>query len=200
MREGTRVVGWAWRDHHLSRQPPPATGSATLYADGSIVVRSAPRTSATGNVYRDGAGRGYALGMPASRVRFELGDSVSKAPGSGRVEHGRQVLARGPGCLCGVARAHPGPGAARQARVRRRGACRPALRERCRRRPVGRVRVAELLAAAGPTRSREASASRVTRDRYFVALVGAQFAEVRSIPTWARSGRAATGLFDAGAC
>ena len=84
MRAGRNLVGMgmATAVYHAGRYP--AEASATLFANGSAVVRSATSDMGAGTYTSVTQVAADALGLPLERVRFELGDSdLPKAP-----EHG----------------------------------------------------------------------------------------------------------------
>ena len=72
------VTSWAsaWRRPSIRRHAIPATASATLFADGSAVVRSATSDMGPGTTTAMTQVAADALGLPVARVRFELGDSA----------------------------------------------------------------------------------------------------------------------------
>ena len=84
MRAGRYLVGigMATAIYHAGRYP--AEASATLFADGTAVVRSATSDMGAGTYTSITQVAADTLGLPLDRVRFELGDSdLPKAP-----EHG----------------------------------------------------------------------------------------------------------------
>ncbi len=84
IRAGRELVGMgmATAVYHAGRYP--AEASATLFANGSAVVRSATSDMGAGTYTSITQVAADALGLPVERVRFELGDSdLPKAP-----EHG----------------------------------------------------------------------------------------------------------------
>ncbi len=84
MRTGRALVGMgmATAVYHAGRYP--AAASATLFADGRAVVRSATSDMGAGTCTSVTQVAADALGLPLGRVRFELGDSdLPRAP-----EHG----------------------------------------------------------------------------------------------------------------
>jgi xanthine dehydrogenase YagR molybdenum-binding subunit len=144
-----------------------------------------------------------ALGMPASRVRFELGDSrFPKAPGSGGSS---TVASVSPAvqAACAALRERILDLAQRDQRAGLGGVARADLRfeNGVVIAPSDRVRVAELLARSGADQiSAEASAKPGDeKDRYSSHSFGAQFAEVRVDPDLGEIRVARLlGVFDAG--
>jgi xanthine dehydrogenase YagR molybdenum-binding subunit len=84
MRAGRALVGWGMATAAYPANRKGAKASATIRPDGSAVVRSGSQDLGTGTytVMTQIAADG--LGMPVSRVRFELGDTMlPEAPVSG---------------------------------------------------------------------------------------------------------------------
>ena len=76
MRHGRELVGFgmATAIYHAARYPTSA--SATLFADGTAVVRCATTDMGPGTYTSATQVAADALGLPVERVRFELGDST----------------------------------------------------------------------------------------------------------------------------
>jgi xanthine dehydrogenase YagR molybdenum-binding subunit len=203
MREGTALVGWGMATTTYPANRRPATASATLYADGSVVVCSGTQDLGTGTYTVMAQVAADALGMPASRVRFELGDSrFPKAPGSGGSS---TVASVSPAvqAACAALRERILDLAQRDQRAGLGGVARADLRfeNGVVIAPSDRVRVAELLARSGADQiSAEASAKPGDeKDRYSSHSFGAQFAEVRVDPDLGEIRVARLlGVFDAG--
>lgn len=84
MRAGRELVGMGMATAVYQAGRYPAEASATLFANGSAVVRSATSDMGAGTYTSITQVAADALGLPLERVRFELGDSdLPKAP-----EHG----------------------------------------------------------------------------------------------------------------
>ena len=79
MRDGRELVGFgmATAIYHVARYPTSA--SATLFADGTAVVRCATTDMGPGTYTSATQVAADALGLPVERVRFELGDSTFPA-------------------------------------------------------------------------------------------------------------------------
>ncbi len=80
MRDGRELVGcgMATAIYHVARYPTSA--SATLFADGTVVVRCATTDMGPGTYTSATQVAADALGLPVERVRFELGDSTFRPP------------------------------------------------------------------------------------------------------------------------
>lgn len=76
MRSGRDLVGMGMAAALNPSPRYPAQASATLYADGSAVVRSATTDMGPGTCTAMTQVAADALGLPMERVRFELGDSA----------------------------------------------------------------------------------------------------------------------------
>ncbi len=76
MRDGRELVGFgmATAIYHVARYPTSA--SATLFADGTAIVRCATTDMGPGTYTSATQVAADALGLPLERVRFELGDST----------------------------------------------------------------------------------------------------------------------------
>lgn len=84
MRDGRDLVGMGMATAVYAAFRYAAQASATLFADGSAVVRSATSDMGAGTYTSVTQVAADALGLPTERVRFELGDSaLPQAP-----EHG----------------------------------------------------------------------------------------------------------------
>ena len=84
MREGHWLVGWGMATATYPAHKMPAKASAKLMPDGIVVVRSGTQDLGTGTYTIMTQIAADALGMPVSKVRFELGDTTfPKAPVSG---------------------------------------------------------------------------------------------------------------------
>ncbi len=79
MRNGRELVGFgmATAIYHVARYPTSA--SATLFADGTAIVRCATSDMGPGTYTSASQVAADALGLPVERVRFELGDSAFPA-------------------------------------------------------------------------------------------------------------------------
>ena len=76
MRDGAALVGFgmATAIYHMARYPTSA--SATMFADGTALVRCATTDMGPGTYTAATQVAADALGLPVERVRFELGDST----------------------------------------------------------------------------------------------------------------------------
>ncbi|TFW19151.1 xanthine dehydrogenase family protein molybdopterin-binding subunit [Massilia arenosa] len=84
MRAGRMLVGWGMATAAYPANRQGAKASATLLADGTAVVRSGSHDLGTGTYTVMTQIAAEALGLPVSKVRFELGDtSMPEAPVSG---------------------------------------------------------------------------------------------------------------------
>lgn len=84
MRDGRMLVGWGMATATYPANRRPAKASASLYPDGSAVLRSATHELGTGTYTVMAQIGADALVMPLRRVRFELGDTLlPEAPVSG---------------------------------------------------------------------------------------------------------------------
>ncbi|TMH40193.1 MAG: xanthine dehydrogenase family protein molybdopterin-binding subunit, partial [Betaproteobacteria bacterium] len=84
MQDGRLLVGWGMATATYPANRAEASASATLLPDGSVVVRSGTQDLGTGTYTVMTQVAAGTLGVPASRVRFELGDtSFPEAPNSG---------------------------------------------------------------------------------------------------------------------
>ena len=84
MQDGRLLVGWGMATATYPANRAEASASATLLPDGSVVVRSGTQDLGTGTYTVMTQVAAGTLGVPASRVRFELGDtSFPDAPNSG---------------------------------------------------------------------------------------------------------------------
>ncbi|MFC3460447.1 xanthine dehydrogenase family protein molybdopterin-binding subunit [Massilia haematophila] len=84
MREGDKLVGWGMATATYPTNRSKGAASATIYPDGTVVVRSSTQDLGTGTYTVMTQVAADALGLPVERVRFELGDSrLPEAPVSG---------------------------------------------------------------------------------------------------------------------
>jgi len=84
MREGDKLVGWGMATCTYPTNRSKGAASATIDADGMVVVRSSTQDLGTGTYTVMTQVAAEALGLPVERVRFELGDSrLPEAPVSG---------------------------------------------------------------------------------------------------------------------
>ncbi len=84
MRDGRWLVGWGMATATYPAHRMPATASARLLRDGSVIVQSGTQDLGTGTYTIMAQIAAETLGVPLSRVRFELGDTtMPKAPVSG---------------------------------------------------------------------------------------------------------------------
>jgi xanthine dehydrogenase YagR molybdenum-binding subunit len=203
MRDGNMLVGWGMATTTYPANRRPAAASATLYADGNVVVRSGTQDLGTGTYTVMAQVAADALGMPLARVRFELGDSrFPKAPVSGGSS---TVASVSPAvqAACMALRERILDLAQQDNRAGLGGVARADLHfaDGVIVAPSGRVRVAELFARRG-TEQISASADAKPGDEkqhYSMHSFGAQFAEVRVDPELGEIRVARLlGVFDAG--
>lgn len=84
MKEGDKLVGWGMATATYPTNRSKGAASATIHADGTVVVRSSTQDLGTGTYTVMTQVAADALGLPVERVRFELGDSrLPEAPVSG---------------------------------------------------------------------------------------------------------------------
>src|SRR5206468_5035732 len=84
MRVGRVQVGWGMATASYPANRKAAKAMAAIHADGSAVVRSGTHDLGTGTYTVMAQVAADALGMPISKVRFELGDTrFPEAPVSG---------------------------------------------------------------------------------------------------------------------
>ena len=84
MRAGRTLVGWGMATATYPANRRPAKASASIFPDGTALVRSGSHELGTGTYTVMAQIAADALGMPVAKVRFELGDSaLPEAPGSG---------------------------------------------------------------------------------------------------------------------
>lgn len=84
MREGRTLVGWGVATAAYPANRKGAKADATILPDGTAVVRSGSHDLGTGTYTVMTQVAADALGLPVSRVRFELGDTtMPEAPVSG---------------------------------------------------------------------------------------------------------------------
>jgi xanthine dehydrogenase YagR molybdenum-binding subunit len=83
-REGHELVGWGMATATYPGHRLPASASARLLRNGTVLVRSGTQDLGTGTYTIMTQIAAQALGMPLDRVRFELGDTLMpEAPVSG---------------------------------------------------------------------------------------------------------------------
>ena len=75
MRQGDSLIGWGMSTATYPAKRLPASALAQLTRDGTIVVRAATHEFGTGTYTAMSQVAASALGIPASRVRVELGDT-----------------------------------------------------------------------------------------------------------------------------
>jgi len=81
MRRGECVVGWGMATAFYPSNRAPASAQAVLYANGSVVVRTAASDMGPGTYTAMTQLAADALGVPLENVDFELGDTdMPKAP------------------------------------------------------------------------------------------------------------------------
>jgi len=84
MSEGNALIGWGMATATYPANLKPASAVATLFADGSAVVRAGTQDIGTGTYTVMTQVAAEALGLPLEKVRFELGDTdMPEAPTSG---------------------------------------------------------------------------------------------------------------------
>jgi len=84
MRDGRDLVGWGMATATYPANRSPASASAKILPDGMALVLCGSQDIGTGTYTVMTQVAADALGLPANRVRFELGDSqMPEAPGSG---------------------------------------------------------------------------------------------------------------------
>jgi xanthine dehydrogenase YagR molybdenum-binding subunit len=183
MREGNALIGWGMATTTYPANRQPAAAHATFYADGHVVVRSGTQDIGTGTYTVMMQVAADELKMPASRVRFELGDSrFPKAPVSGG---SMTVASVSPAvqAACAALRERILDLAQRDPRAGLGAVARADLRfeNGVVIAPSGRVRVAELLARGGADQISAAASVKPgdKKERYSMHSFGAQFAEVR---------------------
>ena len=76
MRSGRTLVGWGMATATYPANRKNAKASATLLLDGTAVVRSGSHDLGTGTYTVMTQVAAQALGIPAARIRFELGDTA----------------------------------------------------------------------------------------------------------------------------
>ena len=75
MRQGDTLIGWGMSTATYPVKRMPASALAQLTGDGTIVVRAATHEFGTGTYTAMSQVAASALGVPISRIRFELGDT-----------------------------------------------------------------------------------------------------------------------------
>src|SRR3546814_15757248 len=84
MRDGETLIGYGMATAVYHADRAPASASATLYDDGSVVIRSAASDMGPGTYTSMTQVAADTLGMAPERVRFELGHAaMPSAPGHG---------------------------------------------------------------------------------------------------------------------
>ena len=183
MRDGKVLIGWGMATSTYPTNRRAASARIRVNADGSVVVQSGTQDLGTGTYTVMSQVAADALGVPVSRVRFELGDSaLPPAPISGGSS---TVPSVSPAVLaaCEAVRARIFEMALTDPRVgwSGRNAEGLLLRDGVVISPDRRISVAELLAH----RDRPYVEAIVTaepgeeKQRYSMHAFGAQFAEVR---------------------
>jgi xanthine dehydrogenase YagR molybdenum-binding subunit len=76
MRDGEALVGWGMSTATYPAKRLPASALAQLTSDGTIVVQAATHEFGTGTYTSMSQVAADALGVPVSRIRFELGDTA----------------------------------------------------------------------------------------------------------------------------
>src|SRR6185503_3527936 len=76
LRDGPWLIGYGMATAVYPAYRSAASASATVFADGSAVVRSAASDMGPGTYTAMTQVAADALGLPLERVRFELGDSA----------------------------------------------------------------------------------------------------------------------------
>lgn len=183
MRDGNALVGWGFATATYPTNRQKASVRVQVNADGSVVVQSGTQDLGTGTYTVMSQVAADTLGVPVSRVRFELGDSIlPPAPISGgsstapsvapAVQAGCQAVA---GKLIDLARGDQGLGWHNLDRSALRVENGAVVG------PDRRVSVAELLARRGESfiDATIDAAGGEERQRYSMHAFGAQFAEVR---------------------
>jgi xanthine dehydrogenase YagR molybdenum-binding subunit len=183
MRDGNQLIGWGFATATYPTNRQKASVRVQMHADGLVVVQSGTQDLGTGTYTVMSQVAADTLGIPMSRVRFELGDSnLPQAPVSGGSTTAASVA---PAVLraCQALNDKLIDMAHSDAELGWRSLDRSALRmqDGLIVGPDRRVAVAELLARRGET---AVSASADTapgeeRQRYSMHSFGAQFVEVR---------------------
>jgi xanthine dehydrogenase YagR molybdenum-binding subunit len=183
MRDGNQLVGWGFATATYPTNRQKASVRVQMNADGSVVVQSGTQDLGTGTYTVMSQVAADALGVPMSRVRFELGDSaLPPAPVSGGSTTAASVApAVLASCLAVgdklIDMAHSDP------RLGWHNLDRTALRMQDGMivGPNRRVSVAELLARRGEASVAASvdTAPGEERERYSMHSFGAQFVEVR---------------------
>ncbi|HEY8289095.1 MAG TPA: xanthine dehydrogenase family protein molybdopterin-binding subunit, partial [Acetobacteraceae bacterium] len=84
MRDGNALIGWGFATSTYPTNRRAASARIRVNADGSVLVQSGTQDLGTGTYTVMSQVAADALGVPVSRVRFELGDSaLPPAPNSG---------------------------------------------------------------------------------------------------------------------
>src|SRR3546814_11900831 len=77
MRDGETLIGYGMTTAVYHADRAPASASATLYDDGSVVIRSAASDMGPGTYTSMTPVAADTLGMAPERVRSELGDTAT---------------------------------------------------------------------------------------------------------------------------
>jgi xanthine dehydrogenase YagR molybdenum-binding subunit len=186
MREGRWLVGLGMATSTYPANRQPAQARAIMHADGSVVVRSGTQDLGTGTYTVMTQVAADTLGLPMSRVRFELGDSdFPHAPVSGG---STTVASVSPAvrAACAALREKLFDLVARDPILGLGGFPREQmqLRENAILAGTRRILIGELMARARTDRvtADGAAKSGPERDKYSTHSFGAQFAEVRVDP------------------
>jgi xanthine dehydrogenase YagR molybdenum-binding subunit len=180
MRDGSALVGWGFATSTYPTNRSPASAKVRMDRDGNVVVQCATQDIGTGTYTVMTQVASDALGVPMSRIRFELGDSrFPAAPVSG----GSQT----------VASVAPSVQAACTALVDKiksmaQSAGAPpdsfSVRDGMVAGPNGRVPISELLEKDGHffIEAEAGTKSGEEKQKFSMHAFGAQFAEVRVDP------------------
>jgi xanthine dehydrogenase YagR molybdenum-binding subunit len=81
MREGNDLIGYGMASAYFPAHRMPSSASATLFANGSVVIKSAASDMGPGTYTSMTQVAAETLGLPVERIRFELGDTdMPRAP------------------------------------------------------------------------------------------------------------------------
>jgi xanthine dehydrogenase YagR molybdenum-binding subunit len=84
MRDGSALIGWGFATSTYPTNRQPSSVKVRMDREGNVVVQCATQDIGTGTYTVMSQVASDALGVPMSRIRFELGDSrLPPAPGSG---------------------------------------------------------------------------------------------------------------------
>jgi xanthine dehydrogenase YagR molybdenum-binding subunit len=185
MRDGRWLVGWGMATATYPAHRMPASALARLLPDGIVLVQSGSQDLGTGTYTIMTQIAAETLGVPASRVRFELGDtSMPRAPVSGGSMTAASV---GPAVqnACQALRARMIAEVIADERSPLRGAAAEAVDMidgalTVRGEPLRRESIADLAARRGtPLEARGDAKPDAEDERYASRSFGAVFAEVR---------------------